>query len=51
MLTHRCQFSVIQMVSVLSVSQSGYYAWVRLSQSPSTQALVRQDWDKKIEGL
>jgi putative transposase len=49
MLTHSCQFSVIRMACALSVSRSGYYAWTRSSQNPSTQALVRQDRDGKIK--
>jgi hypothetical protein len=45
---HRVEFSVRRMAHVFAVSRSGFYAWCRRQQQPSTRTRVRQVLDQRV---
>lgn len=45
---HRVEFSVKRMARVFAVSRSGFYAWSRRQQQPSTRTRVRQVLDQRV---
>ena len=49
MFDHQDQFSITRMASVLGVSRSGYYAWIKACQNPGAKTIARYERDIKVK--
>ncbi len=46
---HQARFSLTRMATVLNVSRSGYYAWIKTGCMPGPRTLARQERDRKVK--